>query len=311
MQRPRDSHATPFAPIFDGVRPLPIGLLLLAYVAHLALSIFANFWLFRSGTFAFIGRVTHGLIDGTLLANMLLIAAFIALLGIIGGARRAEFGLYRPHLIRSAIIILAVWISLNLFAAAVAAVDGDGIHLASTFRTPDQAFSAIGALLGQLFGNALYEEIAFRGVLLTQLALFFGRTRPHAPGGRTVLLAILISQALFALQHIPNRLAFGAWSTREGALLDLLMLFISGVFFALVFLRTRGLLIAVGLHALINTPTALIACPEWAPLTALAIAMFLMIGLGPRATAEFSRIRRINPAATSPCKPPASQSPAS
>ncbi len=53
--------------------------------------------------------------------------------------------------------------------------------------------------------------------------------------------------------HIPNRIAF------DQGLGDLPLLAALGVLFALVYLRTGNLFLAVGLHTLHNTPTMLFA----------------------------------------------------
>lgn len=104
-------------------------------------------------------------------------------------------------------------------------------------------------LLAQLVGNALYEEIAFRGFLLPQLFLKFRRVGVAA----AFVLAPIASQALFALAHVPNRLWVTGLSPAElpGALLPLFLL---GIYFSLLYLLTDNLFAVVGVHALTNEP---------------------------------------------------------
>ena len=64
-----------------------------------------------------------------------------------------------------------------------------------------------GALIAQLLGNALYEEITFRGFLLPQLYLKLERWQDR-PALR-IACAVLLSVAMFALIHIPIRLWTG------------------------------------------------------------------------------------------------------
>src|SRR5262249_7367140 len=111
----------------------------------------------------------------------------------------------------------------------------------------------IGLVLTQIFGNALFEEIAYRGFLFPQLYLRAAalRTRPWT----RLLLALLVSQGLFALSHIPNRIYLGM--TPSEIALDLLMLLGWGTLYTLIYLRTDNLFIVVGIHALGNTPTTL------------------------------------------------------
>jgi membrane protease YdiL (CAAX protease family) len=111
----------------------------------------------------------------------------------------------------------------------------------------------LGLLAAQLFGNALYEEILFRAVLLDQLVL---KLRDCQWG---FLLALVGSQTIFAVLHVPNRLLQGY--TFAGMAEGLGLLFLVGLLFALVYHRTGNLLIAVGVHAVNNAPTMLVATP--------------------------------------------------
>src|SRR5262249_59034559 len=70
--------------------------------------------------------------------------------------------------------------------------------------------AAIGALVAQLFGNALYEEIFFRGVLLRQIYWRLGPETTHLQKFQKVAIALAISQSLFALIHLPILLSGGS-----------------------------------------------------------------------------------------------------
>ena len=72
-----------------------------------------------------------------------------------------------------------------------------------------------------------------------------------------LVLALLVSQGLFALSHVPNRIYLGM--KPDEIALDLLMLLGWGTLYALIYLRTNNLFIVVGIHALGNTPTTLFA----------------------------------------------------
>lgn len=111
----------------------------------------------------------------------------------------------------------------------------------------------LGVLIGQVFGNALFEELAYRGFVFPQLYL-----RLHGDGERPwhgFLLTLLISQALFALVHIPNRLYLGMSAGEIAA--DLAMLIGWGVLFTLIYMRTDNIFLVTGVHALGNAPTTL------------------------------------------------------
>ena len=112
----------------------------------------------------------------------------------------------------------------------------------------------IGGLLAQVFGIAPAEEIGYRGFMLPQLYLLwsgrFGRNR-------AIFSAIVVSQILFALMHVP----IAHHNDLHGIALftNLLRLFWLGLLFAMLYLLTDNLFVAMAFHALSNTPTPLIA----------------------------------------------------
>ena len=68
---------------------------------------------------------------------------------------------------------------------------------------------------------------------------------------------LLLSQAVFALLHVPVLLLRGL--DGGGVAGTLVMLFVVGIVFALVYAATGNLWLAVGAHALGNAPTLLLA----------------------------------------------------
>ncbi|QDW66628.1 CPBP family intramembrane glutamic endopeptidase [Luteimonas granuli] len=109
-----------------------------------------------------------------------------------------------------------------------------------------------GALLAQLLGTALVEETVFRAWLWPQLAL---QAASRVPVRWAWMLALLLSQALFALLHVPARLAAGAAPAELAGMV--LALFATGLVLALMYAATRSLFFVVGVHALGNAPTLL------------------------------------------------------
>lgn len=111
-----------------------------------------------------------------------------------------------------------------------------------------------GAFLGQLLGNALFEEILFRGVLFQQIRLHLLR-RGNAPA-KALVIALAVSQTLFALIHVPLRVSSGMALTALPG--ELALLFTLGVLLALLYWRTANLYVVVGIHALSNTPVPIV-----------------------------------------------------
>lgn len=259
------------------LRVLPVAV---ALVAGLALATAFNFVWFGNRLLHAIVRSTGGWLNATLLANLCLLGVVVggALCGL-GRARPRDLGLRARQLVPAVLATALMWLALQLATALVAWAGGEalvGAPARSDVRAP------FGSdLIAQLFGNALHEEILFRGCLLVQIGLWLSPGELPPPR-RVQWRALLISQALFALQHIPNRLAFGAWHGVAGAVGDLALLLVSGLCFAGVFVRTGNLLVAVGLHALGNCPTMLWRSPEWLHPTVLFVATLLLLAFGPR-----------------------------
>ena len=109
-----------------------------------------------------------------------------------------------------------------------------------------------GALLAQLFGNALYEEILFRGVLLRQTYWRLETTRLT----NLQTLEFAISQSLFALIHLPILLSGGL--SPIAAFSQLPAIFVAGSAFAVLYARSDNLMLCVGIHALASKPTLLV-----------------------------------------------------
>jgi CAAX protease family protein len=172
---------------------LSLAILALAMALEIAFALLAVFVLFPSGILKVFAAPTGGLITATLVANFISLAVVVGLvLCLIGGLRLSDLGLRGSDVPIAVVLTISAWIGVNAIEAAWQAV-ADG--------------AVIGALLAQLFGNALYEEILFRGVLLRQTYWRLETTR--LTNLQTLAIAIAISQSLFALIHLPILLGGG------------------------------------------------------------------------------------------------------
>ncbi|MNY59694.1 CAAX amino terminal protease self- immunity [compost metagenome] len=66
---------------------------------------------------------------------------------------------------------------------------------------------------------------------------------------------MFISQSIFALMHIPNRIYSGL--TGMEFVYDFIQLVILGIIFCLLYLLTKNLFFVVGIHSLMNEPLML------------------------------------------------------
>lgn len=191
----------------------------------------------------------------TVVAWPTLVSAWVGMVVLVGGLvfawaglRPRDVGLRAGDLGVGLAVTLLVWACIQLVGVAQG-----GWRVDDAWHEPGGPGRLLGRGVEQLFGNALHEEIVFRGFLLPQL--FGVLTRRGGSRFASAVLALLLSQAFFASLHLPHRLAHDVVGAE--LLGSLTRVFVSGVVLALVYLATGNLFVAVGLHALYNHPLAL------------------------------------------------------
>ncbi|AKC87947.1 CPBP family intramembrane glutamic endopeptidase [Pseudoxanthomonas suwonensis] len=213
-----------------------------------------------------------GWVSVTLMASVLL--GGLQLLVIFGPGRQrpGDVGWRRRALGPALLATVGLWAAMQLASVAAAWSSGTTLQPAAAWSTGLGV--ALGPLLAQLLGTALMEETVFRGYLWPQLArrLADGGAGRHAPW-----IGLVASQLLFGLLHVPLQLQAGAGS--EAIVGMVLMLFVVGVVFALLYAATRNLFVAVGAHALGNAPTPLFEPQGPAP-TMVLLAGVTALGIG-------------------------------
>lgn len=222
-------------------------------------------------------RVTGGLADYTLVANVTLLLVLIGgwLMGL-GGMRPADVGLRRGTLGPALGRTVLIWIIANLTLVVAGSLSGTELARNPAWSPAAWRVSA-GEWIGQLLGNCLYEEMLFRGVLLPQVMWRVLRWWPAARRRVQVAAAILISQGAFSLTHV----FFNSHQPEGQWLLVAQLAF--GLLYAGVYLRTGNLLLAVGIHVLVNNPAPLLNDPVPGPgavggLTFFGVTAWLLAG---------------------------------
>lgn len=216
--------------------------------------------LYQMGIPQIIQDVSLGLIHRTLLLNALLLAGSVYfVLMRYGGVRAQDMGLDSVKLPQAVKIGAIIWVVVQVIEALSSYVSKGSIGFDSSWGTG--ALANIGLLIGMLFGTALYEETGFRGHLLTE---FINRCNKTTKSKNYVIgLALLVSQLLFMLMHVPWMVMNQGWTT--SIIPDLIFsVFLNGVIYGLLYLRTRNLFFVMIIHALGNAPTSLIE-PTIAP----------------------------------------------
>lgn len=219
-------------------------------VVHIFLTTVVVFFL--KDLYRFFYRITGGFIQGTLIANILMMVFVVGgVIFMMGRVKPRDVGLRLEDVKVGLMVTVGLWVSIQLTGLMVQLAMSGGVTI-NPLWSKTSVLVISGALLAQLLGNALQEEISFRGFLFVQL---IHKLKSFSRPTTGVALALLSSQAIFAAMHIPIRLYNGA--SPLTIIKSLLLLIIIGTIFAVIYLRTGNLFVVVGVHALYNKPVSL------------------------------------------------------
>jgi hypothetical protein len=225
-------------------------------------------WFFSSSLSGIVARATHGLVGSTLLATWCVAPIVFAIMWGLGRLRLRDLGLSKRGVITGVVATVACWAIAQLLLATGALVAGEALAR-STELTHDNG----GEMIGQLFGNALYEEVVVRGFLFVQLVLL---VRKVTSVRNAWVVAALVAAAAFALSHIPQR-----WANHDmhGTALaeNLVWLAWSGLMLSFVYARTGHLEVAIGYHSLWNAPLPVVASPIAAGTAIIVVQVASMV----------------------------------
>jgi membrane protease YdiL (CAAX protease family) len=250
------------------VRFAGLRIIVLVTVVHLILSTVMNLVIFPSQVLGFLQQATFGLVNSTLQANLIFMLVVFPLILVAGGLKPKDLALSpvaggeTTSILKGVVWTLVALLLVHLFTLLAVACGAGPLQASEPVANgllSKSGISALGVILGQLFGNALYEEILFRAFLIPQLLILLKKRNRKWSWSKCFWLSVLISQIIFSLQHIPNLIYRGASLSDLSP--SLLTLFVAGLLLAAVFLLTRNLYAAIGVHAVVNYPPMLIATP--------------------------------------------------
>jgi len=171
---------------------------------------------------------------------------FSGFLLAIGKLHASDIGLVWSRLLPGLAITLLVWVFVQLIEMIV------GLTLTGSVKI-NPKWVASGSLdiliiyTSFYIGNALVEEVAFRGFLLPQLYFKFkNNSKPQ----QAITFAVFVSLLMFSLYHIPNYIIRGL--SIGSMLLGLFTSIYTGLFYTLIYLRSKNLFFAAGVHSLAN-----------------------------------------------------------
>ena len=266
---------TPGTHLFAGIRRTSWPILGLTIVAYAGATLVVSTVLFQGRISEMLGwlyAATGFLIQSALVGGLVGLAIVGVIFFGVGRLRGSDVGWGVAELWMGLLVTLGFWIAMNGVLVMLAVFSG-GVFLDEAWQRRG-ATAVAGGLAGQLLGNALVEETLFRGFLLPQ---FYLKAATAFRRGTALAIAVVGSSLLFAVSHIPNRL-FIQGLTGSELMWDQGGVFLLGLVFATVYLVTRNLFVAVGLHALVNEPTLVIRASNedavyavWGGLTVLLL----------------------------------------
>lgn len=250
-----------FDPIL-GARRAPLWCSLALFVALAGATVFVNQAFLPSGAWRPLWSASGGWVHPTLLAGLGVLAVAFTISCLAGPLKLSDLGLGARRIPIGLFYGAAVW------GAAQVLITGWGVVLEGRPRF-DSSWSTPGvtggAVIAQLFGNALMEETIYRGFFFTQWVLWV-RGEARVASLRHVFIAASLAAILFALSHVPNRVWVEGYAGFARFAKDQGMLVLAGFALALVYWRTRNLPFVIVFHALINRPSMAFEVPDAVPL---------------------------------------------
>ncbi len=225
-----------------------------------------------------IWRRTGGIVTDLFLADAVRVVVLVVLvLLVVGRIAPAAIGLEKEKLPRGVIIVAAVW-GLVQIAVATSSLLRTGM-VALHGGWADQGLRPVAEFLTSLGGEAFFQEVFWRGYVLAFLVERFGRRWSDPSLGAA--LAIILSQTLYAAFEIPGQIDAGM--PVERLPVTLILLTLTGTYFALLYLRTENLWVAIGVHALSLTALPLFHPAGDASRVVILVAAILLIPTRKRA----------------------------
>ena len=137
--------------------------------AHFALTLVVNLVFFAGNTFRPLASATGGLLTGSLLVNLVFIGVLIGLIPIgFGRLRLYDLGVIARNVPVGLAYTLGIWGAAQAIHLIAGLVTYGSVSLNRDWSNPG---FMLGMALAQILGNALFEEIAYRGFLFPQLYL--------------------------------------------------------------------------------------------------------------------------------------------
>jgi uncharacterized protein len=262
----------------DDPGTLPVVAIALATAAFLLLEI-GSVWLgARTRIDEQIVSATGSLLTLPMVVTVLELALITILLAV-GRVAPAAAGLSLRSLPIALLVAISVW-GLGQLAQAIVSL---GRHSTLAIYVGwAQPAAMIAPFLQRFLTEVFAQEIFWRGILFVWLLSTLGRRGWRDPFTR-LGTALLGSQLLYGLSRLPGQLVDPSPMMPPGG--ELLIFTLTGMFYALVYLRTGNLWIAMAIHALALWPLPLFAFDLDPAKLIILISSLLLIPLPGRSEA--------------------------
>lgn len=236
----------------------PMWIIILVALSTIGLNIFFSNYIREFGFFLIIEEKTYYIIQDTLVIYLIKDIIFIIFfILILSNLKLKDIGLEKKKILPAVIILSSIWIFYNI-VGLVYTLSLNGKIVFDSEILSEGWNVVLGQFIGQIFGCGPFEEIIYRAFFLIQIYLFLRKKNSDETNKISkisLFFSIIISQIFFALIHIPDRV----WENQplNEYWMDMFSLFIYGVVFVLLYLRTNNILIVAGIHALLNRTTSL------------------------------------------------------
>jgi membrane protease YdiL (CAAX protease family) len=243
---------------FDDFRRAPIYIIIMVILTTIGSNIFFNNYIREKGTFQIIEERTDYLIQDSLVIYYIKISLIIILLILLlGRLKLKDIGLEKRNILPAVVLIISIWLFYQIIGLIYTfAVNGKVVF--DDFILNNGWNVVLGQSIAQFFGCGPYEEIIYRVFFIVQIYLLISKKKEENQGKiskKALTISLISTQIFFALIHIPDRI----WENQplEEYWMDMFSLFMYGVVFALLYLRTNNILIVAGIHALLNWTVSL------------------------------------------------------
>lgn len=221
------------------------------------ITIFFYIFLYHIGIIPSIEAMTFGIINRSLILGLILFV--ISIYGIVilcGKMKLKDIGLRKTDAPKGILFGIIIWIVVQVIEAFVGFLNNNTFSIDPLWTS--QTSAIIGLLIAMLLGIALFEETGFRGFLLIQFNIKLENKSRNK--SLRVILALILSQLFFISIHIPWKI----YSQNDIASIvsDLIFsVFVNGIIYGLLYLKTKNLFYVMMIHALGNAPTSLFLAP--------------------------------------------------